>query len=281
MPELPHLPVLLEPEALLPLLGHPQLLIVDLCQESMYVSGHVPGAIYLPYRATVQGYPPAPGRLPSLEVLQDICAHIGLRPGCHVVAYDDEGGGWAGRFLWLLDMIGIHRHSCLNGGIHAWRMAEYPVSFDASHAPADPMPLTLQNGPDVDKEYIMARCHDADFIVWDARSPAEYTGARVAAARAGHIPGAVNYEWTRAMDPQRGLKLRDPAQIRAELAALGITPDKEIVTHCQTHHRSGFTYLLGKILGFPNIRAYSGSWAEWGNALDTPVVSGPHRFAEP
>jgi len=43
-----------------------------------------------------------------------------------------------------------------------------------------------------------------------------------------------------------------------------------MITHCQSHHRSGFTYLVGKALGF-NIRAYHGSWAEWGNHPTTPV----------
>lgn len=76
------------------------------------------------------------------------------------------------------------------------------------------------------------------------------------------------------MDPQQGLRLRPLDDIRRELASLGITPEKEIVTHCQTHHRSGLTYLLGRILGFPNIRAYPGSWSEWGNSPETPVVSG-------
>ena len=45
------------------------------------------------------------------------------------------------------------------------------------------------------------------------------------------------------------LRLRGSGKsIRTELSNLGITSDKEIVTHCQTHHRSGFTYLLGKAL---------------------------------
>jgi len=55
------------------------------------------------------------------------------------------------------------------------------------------------------------------------------------------------------------------------LAELGIAGDKTIVTHCQTHHRSGFTYLVGKLLGFPRLKAYPGSWSEWGNTLDTPI----------
>ena len=70
------------------------------------------------------------------------------------------------------------------------------------------------------------------------------------------------------MDRDNALRIRTDA--REYLAALGLTADKRIVTHCQSHHRSGFTYLVGKALGF-NIRGYHGSWAEWGNHPTTPV----------
>jgi thiosulfate/3-mercaptopyruvate sulfurtransferase len=271
---LPVLPLLLEPAALLPHLHHPQLLIVDLSQEGSYVHSHVPGAVFLPFRAIVNGQPPAPGRLPPLEILTEVFAMMGLRPDCHVVAYDDEGGGWAGRLIWALDMVGFTRTSYLNGGIHAWRMQELPLDDEQHYTPATPMALQWQAQPSVDKTHILDRLGASDFIIWDARTPGEYRGERVMASKGGHMPGAVNYDWTWAMDPQAGLKLRNLDDIRRELASLGITPDKEVVTHCQSHHRSGLTYLLGRILGFPNIRAYPGSWSEWGNSPETPAITG-------
>src|SRR5690606_24304401 len=108
-----------------------------------------------------------------------------------------------------------------------------------------------------------------DQVIWDARSPAEHRGDKVLAARGGHIPGAINFEWTAGMDPQHGLRLR--ADLAAQLQALGITPDRDVVTHCQTHHRSGFTYLAATSLGYRRVRAYAGSWAESGNHPDTPI----------
>ena len=115
---------------------------------------------------------------------------------------------------------------------------------------------------------IIAELDKADFVVWDARSPAEYRGERVMGLKAGHIPGAINAEWTSLMDRENGLRIRKDA--KEYLASLGLTVDKRIITHCQSHHRSGFTYLVGKALGF-NIRGYHGSWAEWGNHPTTPV----------
>ncbi|MNE76898.1 Thiosulfate sulfurtransferase [compost metagenome] len=115
----------------------------------------------------------------------------------------------------------------------------------------------------------MSRLGASDLAIWDARTPAEYRGEKVLAARGGHIPGAVNFEWTAGMDHERALRIRrDMPQI---LEKLGITPDKEVITHCHTHHRSGFTYLVARALGYPNLKGYAGSWSEWGNHPDTPV----------
>jgi thiosulfate/3-mercaptopyruvate sulfurtransferase len=131
--------------------------------------------------------------------------------------------------------------------------------------------LQIDPTPQVDIDYVLAHYQDTDHIIWDARSPEEFSGERLLAQRSGHIPHAVNYEWTLAMDKTNSLKIRDLAVIRAELAQLGISNEKTVITHCQTHHRSGFTYLIGRILGF-NIKAYAGSWSEWGNRPDTPIV---------
>jgi thiosulfate/3-mercaptopyruvate sulfurtransferase len=75
------------------------------------------------------------------------------------------------------------------------------------------------------------------------------------------------------MDKDRGLRINDLDAFRTLLSDLGIDETKRIATHCQTHHRSGYTYLVGKILGF-DIRGYAGSWSEWGNDENTPVVTG-------
>jgi thiosulfate/3-mercaptopyruvate sulfurtransferase len=124
------------------------------------------------------------------------------------------------------------------------------------------------------KDEVLARIGDDDFAIWDARSAAEYTGEKVISKRGGHIPGAVNYEWTRGMDKARGLRIQDLNEFRQLLADLGIDDSKQIATHCQTHHRSGFTYLVAKILGY-DVRGYAGSWSEWGNDENTPIVTGP------
>ncbi len=267
--------LLLSPAMLAQQLDNPNLLIIDLGKPNIYAQAHIPGAIHLSPQSLQSGLQPAPGTLPSRESLEALFSHIGLQPHHQVVACDDEGGGWAGRLLWTLEVIGHKRYALLDGGIHSWLAEGLPVTTESTTVtPSQCHIPSLDTAPRVDLDYLLANLHRPDLVLWDSRSAEEYRGERALATKGGHIPGAVHYEWTQAMDNARNLQLRDLNTLRQELAAIGITEHKEIIVYCQTHHRSGLSWILGRILGFEHIRAYPGSWAEWGNHADTPVTTG-------
>ena len=264
-------PALLTPEQLAAAV--PQPLIVQVTEQAVYDSGHVAGAVLVEPRELVAGVPPAVGRLPDGERLAALFGRIGYSPERTVVVLDDEGGGWAGRLAWTLDVIGHEDWRYLDGGLHAWRGAGLPlVTGGVEPSPAN-VSICIHREPIMETEEIMGRLDDPELVIWDCRSAAEYRGERMAAARNGHIPGAVNLDWLALMDGRRNLCLVDG--LAALLADHGIHREREVVAHCQTHHRSGLAYMVGRLLGFPRVRAYHGSWSEWGNRRDTPVATGP------
>ena len=263
------LPLVIEPSDLLPRLDARDLILVDLTSSARYTEGHIPGARFVDPKRTQLGQAPAPGLMPPQAALEALFGELGHNPDAVYVVYDDEGGGWAGRFIWLLDVIGHSNYHYVDGGLTAWLAEGLPMSIQVPAPVGGPVALTLHDEPTATREYLQSRLGAADLAIWDARGPLEYSGEKVLAAKAGHIPGAINFEWTAGMDQARNLRIRrDMPQI---LEQLGITADKEIITHCQTHHRSGFTYLVAKALGYPRVKGYAGSWGEWGNHPDTPV----------
>ncbi|WP_417695773.1 rhodanese-like domain-containing protein [Pseudomonas sp.] len=269
MPDFSGLPLVIEPSDLLSRLDARELILVDLTSAARYSTGHIPGARFIDPKRTQLGQPPAPGLLPAKAYLEALFGELGHNPNAVYVVYDDEGGGWAGRFIWLLDVIGHSNYHYLDGGLLSWLDEGLPVSTEVPPSATGPVSLTLHDEPTATREYLQSRLGAADLAIWDARGPLEYSGEKVVAARGGHIPGAINFEWTAGMDQARNLRIRsDMPQI---LEQLGITPDKEIITHCQTHHRSGFTYLVAKALGYSRVKGYAGSWGEWGNHPDTPI----------
>ena len=249
-------------------------ILVDVGKQERFSSQHIPGAVLVTPSET-QAPAPIPGLCPPLEHLTKLMQGIGLSKDSHIIVYDDEGGGWAGRFIWLLDEIGHKHYSYLNGVIHAWLDKVFEVESGASTPKASSINITLNQQHSVSLEDVLSELNGGDVQIWDARSPKEYTGETLYAARGGHIPGAKNYEWTNAMDKQDSLRLKPLSILEDELKAAGITKDKATITHCQTHHRSGLTYLIAKIMGFTSIKAYPGSWGEWGNHPDTPIDQSP------
>ncbi len=266
------LPLIIEPADLASAPPDGRRLLITVCQARVFLAHHVPGSLLIEPGELVSGVAPAIGKLPPVERLAELFSRLGLEDDRHVVAIDDEGGGWAGRLIWTLDVLGHSRRSLLNGGALAWAAAGLPLESGppARTGSARPYRARIDHNPIASMEQVLAEFDDPGSIVWDARSAEEYHGLRATARRNGHIPGAVNLDWLELIDRHHDFRLKPLPELRARLEALGIGPDKKIITHCQTHHRSALAYFVGKALGL-DIRAYDGSWSEWGNADDTPI----------
>jgi thiosulfate/3-mercaptopyruvate sulfurtransferase len=268
-------PRVIEPAALAERLGGDDQQIVFVGDEARYAQAHIAGATCIPYQDLIASRPPAGGVLPDAGHLAPVLGEAGIRPGVQVIAYDASGNGAASRLLWTLDCLGHTEWSLLDGGLPAWLDEGQAVVTGAGDARIDgpPYPVGQTGGTArADADYIEAHLDSPDVVVLDARSPGEYRGEVPRAARSGHIPGAVNREWTDDVDPQRHGRLRPAHILAGEYAALGVTPDREVITHCQTHHRSALTYVVLRWLGFDRVRGYDGSWSEWGNDPARPVT---------
>ena len=267
------LPLLISPETLKESPTHDDILLVAVMQQSVFNVHHIPGSVLIEPAELICGVKPAVGKLPTKDKLDALFSRIGLSSDKHIIVYDDEGGGWAGRLIWTLDIIGHENYSYLDGGLSAWLKMGFPLSnANTDETTAEPTKFSVKLREEllVSKDAVLASIDDAESIVWDARASEEFNGTKITALRNGHIPGAVNLNWLDLQDRENDLRLKPLPEIERQLNELGISKDKKIMTHCQTHHRSGLTYLVGKALGY-DIKAYDGSWSEWGNDLEVPI----------
>jgi thiosulfate/3-mercaptopyruvate sulfurtransferase len=127
-----------------------------------------------------------------------------------------------------------------------------------------PRPELLATGKDV-----LGKLHNPASVIVDTRSDGEYTGQIVRSKRGGAIPGAVHLEWTNNLDANGFFKSAE--ELKAMYAERNITPEKEVIPHCQGAYRSAHTYLALRLIGYPNVRNYLGSWGEWGNQEGFPI----------
>ena len=269
--------LLIEAEDLVPFLGHEKLRIVDLSRNSVYEQLHLPHALQLKPSMLLRQDEHTSGLLPEPEALQDLIQYLNISPEHHVVAYDDEGGAWAGRLIWNLHCLGFENTSLLNGGIHAWLAAGLPTTSEVEQF--EPVSALVQVDQAKIQQYrieyaeLLEKVQSSQVQLWDCRTEDEYTGLRLAARRGGHIPNALHFEWSTALNRENHLRLHPLERTQQRLEQLGFNLNEPVVVYCQSHHRSGLAYILGRLLGW-NIQAYDGAWSEWGNRLDSPIITG-------
>jgi thiosulfate/3-mercaptopyruvate sulfurtransferase len=268
------LPIVLTPAEAAVRVADGAVRVVDMRKPEAVAAGHVPGAVALDYAALVREDKPVGGLLPDDVTLSDVFSRLGIAPGQPVIAYDDDGNGRAGRLVWTLHAVGHDAAAIMDGGFAAWCDAGRAVEREAHPVTTSHYEVHARGAVVADRAWLLAHLGDPDVVVVDTRSAKEYRGEDVRTARGGHVPGAVNFDWLRAMDGEHHKRLWPRERLLAELAALGVTPQREVVTYCQTHHRSSHTYVVLRWLGFERVRGYPGAWSDWGNRLDTPVTVG-------
>lgn len=266
--------VIITPGELQTRLGADNLVIVDLCKPEIYTQAHLPGAFHIDYKSIISGEKPVLGLLPAADQFSAVLSAIGATNLSTIIAYDDEGGGRAARFLWTLEVIGHAHYALLDGGLAAWVAESRPLTTDIPPPASSNYPIKYTDNAIANLDYVRANLGNPKVVLMDTRTAKEFSGEKSLAARPGHIPGAINFDWVNAMDPSRNLRLKDKDSLRADIEALGITRDKEIIVYCQTHHRSAHTFVVLKHLGYQQLRGYAGAWSEWGNRQDTPIKTG-------
>jgi thiosulfate/3-mercaptopyruvate sulfurtransferase len=270
-----HAPLLIETQWLEENSRRSDIRIVDFGRSlDEYNAGHIPGAVYLETKVVWDNVDGIPGMLPNVDTVVRTLEKAGISNDLTVVIYDSIGGLWASRLFWALEYLGHQDVHLLNGGWNKWvqegrRVQRYTPSVQRGNFTAQIRPDRLAT-----KEWILQNLDNPDVQIVDTRSPAEYTGEDVRAAQGGHIPGAVNIDWVLNLtgDDQNTFLFQE--ELAEMYDSQDVTRDKVAVTHCQTGVRGAHTYFVLRLLGYPEVRVYDGSWAEWGNAEDTPILKG-------
>jgi thiosulfate/3-mercaptopyruvate sulfurtransferase len=244
-------------------------LLLDLRPAEAYAAGHIPGAVHLDlFGISLIDTDPAPLRA-FLWILEHLLASRGVSASRHIVVYDEKSGMRAARAFWALEYFGHEHTQLLDGGFAAWQADGHPISRE----PVAPEATTWTGSPVAARiashRDVLDRLDSPDAVVLDTRTDGEYFGTTVRAARGGCIPGAVHIEWTTNLRPDGSFKSAD--ELRAMYEPAGVTPDKEVVTYCQGGYRAAHGYLALRLLGFPRVRNYVGSWKEWGDRLELPI----------
>lgn len=252
--------------AQLSLSGDRRVVLVDVRPAQEYEAGHIPGALHLDPDAVADAAATVPGTLRPLDEIAGIFAGLGITADRPVIFYDDKGGFHAARMFWLAEYLG-HRHVyLLDGGLTAWEAGGMEIRQGREKAMAS-APLTFAPAPRriASADWILERREDPATEVIDVRPETMFAD--------GHIPWAHNIAWKGNL--AEDMTFRPAQDLMARYEAFGVVPDDNVVVHCQNGLASSHSYVALRLLGFPRVRVYHRSWAEWGTADDLPKSAGP------
>jgi thiosulfate/3-mercaptopyruvate sulfurtransferase len=245
----------------------------------LYDTGHIPGAARIDWHTDLQD--PFMRDYLDAEAFAALMGRLGITRDTTVVFYGDKNNWWATYALWVFRLFGHDRVKVMDGGRKKWSDEGRPMTEDVpAFAPAEyPVPRRDDEAIRAFREDVLAHVKARGQMI-DVRSPEEFSGEKLhmpdypqeGAMRGGHIPGASNVPWARAVNPDTG-EFRPAEELRALYeAGAGLDPARDTIAYCRIGERSSHTWFaLSYLLGYPNVRNYDGSWTEWGNAVRLPI----------
>ena len=269
--------VLCETEWVANNLNNPNLKIleVDYDVENAYKEGHIPGAHMIWWKKDIND-------LETRDIInknqfENLMSRLGVLPETELLLYGDFNNWFAAFAFWVFKYYGFKDIRLMNGGRKKWLEEDRPLTKDVPNYPHGNFKA---KDPDENirtyLNYVSNSVNNTQgsTILVDVRSPQEFSGEITAppeyptehAQRGGHIPGAVNIPWAKAVNEDGTFKSIE--ELKNLYQQKGITPEKEIISYCRIGERSSHTWFVLKyLLGYPNVKNYDGSWTEWGNMI--------------
>ena len=244
-------------------------ILIDLRPAEVFVTGHIPGAVHLDlYGLSLVNTDSAP-----LDAFLWMIAHLlttrGVDGDRTVVVYDDQSGMRAARAFWFLELFGHQDVRVLDGGVGSWERQGFFTTTEATVPNKANWNVGRVEARLATWRDLQERLGQSEVVILDTRSDGEYFGTTVRAKRGGAVPGAVHIEWTKNLNSDGEFK--SASELVALYEAAGVTAEKEIVSYCQGGYRAAHSYLALRLIGYPRVRNYVGSWKEWGDREDLPI----------
>ena len=252
----------------------------------LYEQGHIPGAVKLDWHTELQ-YQDRRDFVDE-QMFADLMESKGISNDSTVVLYGDKSNWWAAYAFWFFKYNGHQDVRLMDGGRQKWIAENRELSQEAPTPARGSYQVPYRDASirafQHDVVAHLLKLADGSGALVDVRSPAEYTGEKLhmpeypqeGTLRGGHIPGAANIPWAKAVNDDGTFK---SASELAELyQAEGVSKDQDVVTYCRIAERSSHTWFVLKyLLGYPRVRNYDGSWTEWGNMVGVPIRQGPEK----
>jgi len=274
-----HPEVLVSTEWVAEHLNDPSIRLVESNEDVLlYDTGHIPGAVKVDWHTDLND--PVIRDYINKEQFEALMSRLGIANDTTVIFYGDKNNWWATYAYWVFQLFGHTNAKIMDGGRAKWVAEGRPLTREVPSYPPTKYVAQERNDAAIRafRDDVLAHIQAGKPLV-DVRSPGEYKGELLhmpdypqeGALRGGHIPGAKNVPWARAVNPDGTFKSAEELRAIYEQEQ-GLKPNDDVIAYCRIGERSSHTwFVLSKLLGYEHVRNYDGSWTEWGNAVRLPI----------
>jgi len=248
-------------------LHDPNLVLLQVGEESQYKSAHIPGARFVRLSDVSATSGELSLEMPTAPELRQRLQGLGISDGSRVVVY--FGSDWVSpstRILFALQSAGLGAHAdLLDGGMPKWRREGRTLTDRATAVtrPGTLAPFKLQPTI-VDAAFVRAHARQPGYMLIDARAAMYYDGVEESGAdghhRRGHIPGAHNLPFTGITNDD--LTLKNPAELLALFRNAGVKPGDRVIAYCHIGQQATAVLFAARAVGIDAV-LYDGSFEDW------------------
>jgi thiosulfate/3-mercaptopyruvate sulfurtransferase len=258
-------------------LDDPELRLLDLSPLPVYRKGHLPRAQHVWWQDTIDRNKPVYGMLGDNSVRADISRTAGITPESTVVCYDDAGGVYATRMIWMLRYMGFHGARLLTGGRQAWLAAGHELTLKTPEVPRGAIGDIYDESINALGPALLARLDEPNLVILDTRTAQERRATWNDHLRIGMIPGSRWLPRDQLLQPGNVPVLVPASELRQRLTTAGVALEQaaEVIVYGLHSTLASLPYLALLALSDVGVRLYDGAWAEWGGDDRYPIESLP------
>jgi len=251
------------------------IVILDVRSSEEFKKGHIKGAINTP--ALWSFFKKETYKIPKLSSLQELFSSAGVEKNSLVILYDAGEFKWAARGYWILKVLGHQNVGLLEHSFGEYVKNHLPISTEAIKPKKSLFVPRVADGEIETKLSTLMAIGKKTII--DGRAYPHYIGKESIAKRFGHIPTSKHRPCTDNIQTlEGGSKMKNIEQLRELYKDL--PKNKKIVLYCDGGAEAALNFIVLNELGY-DASVYDGSWKEWGNSEQTPIINPQDKKSSP
>lgn len=237
--------------------------LVDAQKKSVYMEGHVDGAVNIE-RESIVVSEPYPNMLAPDSQVQDTLESAGISNETAVIVYDNNNNMDAARLWWTLKVYGHENVQVVSGGLNALKEAGAVISADEVIKDRGIYEIN-----EINKDMI-ASLDEVKSQLNEPKDRVKFLDVRTQEeVDAGTIPTSLHMDYIN--NNYSNGEYRSLQDIQIMYIEENIQPDDTIIMYCKTSIRAAQTYLALYNAGYRNLKLYDGAWLEYSSDNTLPI----------